>query len=71
MIVRGDVYDLGEVRYGDTGAVRSQALRAIEADGSAFPRIATAEAERVVRSLDPSVAARIVATRRPPTGRRS
>ena len=37
MIVRGDVYDLGEVRYGDTDAVRSQALRAIEADGSAFP----------------------------------
>ena len=69
MIVRGDVYDLGEVRYGDTDAVRSQALRAIEADGSAFPEDRhREEAERVVRSLDPSVAARIVATSSPAYG---
>lgn len=69
-IVRQDPYDLSEVRYGDTEGIRSQALRAIEAASSAFPEDRhREEAERVVRSLDPSVAARVAATSSPEYGR--
>jgi HK97 family phage major capsid protein len=63
-------YDLSSVRFGDVEAVRSKALGAIEAASSAFPEDRhREEAERVVRSLDPSIAARIAATSSPEYGR--
>lgn len=69
-IIRGNPYDLSEVRLGDTDAIRSQALRAIEASTSAFPEDHhREEAERVVRTLDTSVAARIACTSSPEYGR--
>jgi HK97 family phage major capsid protein len=69
-IVRSDPYDLSEVRMGDVDGVRSQALRAIEAATSAFPEDRhREEAERVVRTLSPEVAARVAATSSPAYGR--
>lgn len=68
VIVREDVYSLDNVRFGDDDAVRSQALRAIEAEGTMEDRHKV-EAERVVRSLDTSVAARIAVTSSPAYGR--
>ncbi len=71
LITRDDhIYDVSDVRFGDTEAIRSKALHAIEASTSAFPEDHhREEAERVVRSLDTSVAARIVATSSPEYGR--
>lgn len=63
-------YDLSDCRLGDEQAIRSKALGAIEAASSAFPEERhRVEAERVVRSLDSSVAARIAATSSPEYGR--
>lgn len=63
-------YDLSDCRLGDEQAIRSKALGAIEAASSAFPEDRhRVEAERVVRSLDSSVAARIAATSSPEYGR--
>ena len=63
-------YDLSDVRLGDTQAIRSKALRAIDATSSAFPQDRhREEAERVVRTLDPAVAARVAATSSPEYGR--
>lgn len=68
VIVRdADVYSLESVRFGDEAAVRTKALRAIEAEGTMEPRHRE-EAERLVRSMDPSVAARIVTTSSPDYG---
>lgn len=62
-------YVLDGVAFGDTEAVRSQALRAIEAATSAFPEDHhREEAERVVRNLDSSIAARIAVTSSPEYG---
>lgn len=63
-------YDLSDVRLGDTDAIRSKALRAIEAEASAFPEARhREEAEAVVRTLDSSIAARIATTSSPEYGR--
>lgn len=67
-IVRNDPYTLDGIGFGDTDALRSQALRAIEAEGTMQDRHRE-EAERVVRSLDPSVAARVALTSSPEYGR--
>ncbi|MCB9376797.1 MAG: phage major capsid protein [Microthrixaceae bacterium] len=68
VIVRDEnPYDLSDVRMGDTQALRSKALRAIERDGVMLDRHQE-EAERVVRSLDPSIAARVAVTSSPAYG---
>jgi HK97 family phage major capsid protein len=70
VIVRSDPYNLDDISFGDLDAVRDQALRAIEADTSAFPEDRhREEAERVVRDLGSAVAARIAVTSSPAYGR--
>lgn len=69
IIVRdANPFSLDDVRFGDTDAVRSKALRAIEAEGTMLDRHKE-ETERVVRSLDPSIAARVAVTSSPEYGR--
>jgi HK97 family phage major capsid protein len=61
-------HDLSEVRMGDTEAIRTKALRSIDADGTMLDRHKEAAAN-VVRTLDPSVAARFAVTSSPEYGR--
>jgi HK97 family phage major capsid protein len=68
VIVTSDPYSLDGVRFGDTEAVRSQALRALEAEGTMLDRHKV-ETERLVRTMDPSIAARVAVTSSPEYGR--
>lgn len=62
--VRDTPYSLDGVAFGDDQAIRSQALRALEAEKSLRPEQQD-EAERVIRSLGSSVAARVALTSSP------
>lgn len=64
MIVRDTPYSLEGIGYGDEQAVRSKALAAIEAN-TTMRSEQQDEAERVVRGLDTSVAARVALTSAP------
>jgi len=67
-IVRDSPFTLDGIAFGDTAGVRSQALRAIEADATMEDRHRE-EAERVVRTMDPAIAARVALTSSPEYGR--
>jgi len=60
-------HDLSEVRMGDAQALRTKALRSIEAEGTMLDHHKV-EAERVVRTLDPAIAARFAVTSSPEYG---
>lgn len=61
-----ELYDLGSVGVGDNQAMRDKALAVIErAQVGGLQDRHREEAERLVRSLDPSLAARVVSTTAP------